>query len=40
MGTETIDIEGFMACNYFSNAFMGLPVLSLLPVLDSVAFEM
>lgn len=39
MCTETIHIEGFIACNYFSNAFLRLPIHSLLPVLDSVAFE-
>lgn len=37
--TETICIEGFIACNFFSNAFVGLPVLSLLPILDNIAFE-
>lgn len=37
--TETICIEEFIAYNFFSNACVGLPVLSLLPILDSIAFE-
>lgn len=37
--TETICIEGFIAYNFFSNACVGLPVLSLLPMLDNIGFE-